>query len=140
MTKRSARSSALNTSRTMASSASLSSLERQVITIAEQLGRIAASAQAKAEGWVNPPAFQLQMARIRNRASSLLSRLNQHMSNDGEPERKTIARERSREKVAAPGKKHRKPPQPNRGVKHSDERVTKALASRRRKAKRPRQG
>jgi len=50
------------------------------------------------------------------------------------------ARERSRKKVAAPGKKHRKAPEGTHGVKHSDELISKALTTRRRRSGRPREG
>ena len=121
-------------------SASLSALERQVIAIAEQLGRLAGSAQAKADGWLDHPAFQSQLTRIRDRASRLMGRLNGKRSPKNGGASSTAARVRSREKVAAPGKKHRKAPESARGVKHSDQRITKTVAARRRKAARPRQG
>jgi hypothetical protein len=50
------------------------------------------------------------------------------------------ARQQSRKKVAAPGKKHRKAPEAAHGVKHSDELISKALTTRRRRSGRPREG
>src|SRR5439155_11433827 len=125
----------------VAGSDSLKGLEQQVIAIAEQLGRIAGTAQAKANSWLDPPAFQSQLAQIRDRAADLLGRLTAStapLENGATPEK--LTRQRSREKVAAPGKKHRKPPQQRRGVKHSDQKISKALAARQRKSGRPRQG
>src|SRR5215475_10399181 len=55
-------------------------------------------------------------------------------------ERYRRARQQSRERVAAPGKKHRRAPEILRGVKHSDERISKATATRRRRSGRPREG
>ena len=62
-------------------------------------------------------------------------------------QKKRIAASRSRElanesrkKVAAPGKKHRKAPEAAHGVKHSDELISKALTTRRRRSGRPREG
>ena len=140
MTKRKTRSSAGTTSKPIASSASLSALERQVVAIAEQLGRLAASAQSHTDNWLDAPTFHSQLTRIRDRASALLARLNQGTSGNGDVTSRSRARERSRAKVSAPGKKHRRAPEPAPGVKHSDERLTKALATSRRKTARPRQG
>src|SRR5258708_1063143 len=131
MAKRTARSSASKRSTAVANSASLASLERQVITIAEQLGRIAGTAQSKAGDWLEAPAFQTQLTRIRNRASTLLDRINLQVASNNGNRANTTARERSREKVAAPGKKHRNPPVSSRSVMHSDEKIAKALSARR---------
>ena len=122
----------------IADNSSLKSLERQVITIAEQLGRIAGTAQARTDGWLHQRAFQAQLARIRNRASQLLSRLSANGSADGD--RQARARAQSRAKVAAPGKKHRKAPEPSASVELSQELNARAIAARRPKTRRPRQG
>lgn len=121
----------------VANSDSLKVIEGQVIAIAEQLGRIAGAAQARADGWINQRAFQMQLAKIRERASKLLHRL----SADGSTadDRQARARERSRAKVAAPGKKHRKAPEPSASVEPSKELKARAIAMRRR-SPRPRQG
>lgn len=136
MTKRTAPQSS---SARVADSNALKALEQQVIAVAEQLGRIAGSAQAKADDWLEQPQFHAQLARIRRRAGQLLGRLVKN-SAGADGDRAARARAKSREKVAAPGKKHRKAPVPSRGVKHSEQGVTKALATRRRKTGRPRQG
>jgi hypothetical protein len=122
----------------VANSESLKAIEGQVIAIAEQLGRIAGAAQAKADGWVNRRSFQVQLEKIRERASQLLHRLstNGSTSEDGQ----TRVRERSRAKVAAPGKKHRKAPEPSVGVEPSQELKARAIATRHRRSPRPRQG
>ena len=133
------KSGAADRSTAIVNSASLSALEQQVITIAEQLGRLAGTAQARADDWLDPQAFHLQLTRIRKRAAALVSRLDGHRSPPDPATQKNV-RARSRAKVAAPGKKHRPRPEPVRGVKHSDERVTKSAAARRRRTARPRQG
>jgi|SwirhisoilCB3_FD_contig_71_1804618_length_561_multi_5_in_0_out_0_1 hypothetical protein len=121
-----------------AGSESLQALENRVVAIAEQLGRIAATAQANAEHWAIRPGFYSELSQIRKRASRLLKRLGmKEFSTNGNRQR---AREQSRQKVAAPGKKHRRPPEAVHGVKHSDEVITKALATRRRRSSRPREG
>jgi hypothetical protein len=121
-----------------ASSESLQALEKRVVAIAEQLGRIAATAQANAEHWTIRPGFYSELSQIRKRASRLLKRLGtEGLSTNGNRQR---ARERSRQKVAAPGKKHRKAPKAVHGVKHSDEVITKALTTQRRRSSRPREG
>ena len=123
----------------MANSDSLNGLEQQVIAIAEQLGRIAGAAQARADQWLDSPRFRAQLTHVRDRASLLLGRLSGHPNGNG-TDGATQLRAQSREKVAAPGKKHRKAPDRSRGVKHSDEKIMKAQAARRRRPARPRQG
>ena len=121
-----------------ASSESLQALEKRVIGIAEQLGRIAATAQNNAEKWAVGPGFYSELSRIRKRAARLLKRLGtKELSTNGNRQR---AREQSRQMVAAPGKKHRKAPEAVHGVKHSDEVITKAQMSRRQRSSRPREG
>lgn len=138
MAKRHAKVSSTTKETRVANSDSLQVIEGQVIAIAEQLGRIAGRAQARADGWINQQAFQKQLAKIRERASKLLHRL----SADGATadDRRARARERSRAKVAAPGKKHRKAPEPSAGVESSQELTARAIATRRRRSPRPRQG
>jgi hypothetical protein len=138
MAKRYADESSFAKNTRIASSDSLKTLERQVITIAEQLGRIAGAAQARSDGWLHQPAFQTQLARIRKRASQLLSRLS--AERPAADDRQARARQRSRAKVAAPGKKHRKAPEPSAGVEPSDELKARAIATRRRRSPRPREG
>jgi hypothetical protein len=138
MAKGYARKSPSKKSKRSASSESLRALEKRVVAIAEQLGRIAATTQNNAEDWAIRPGFYSQLSHIRKRASRLLKRLGmKELSTNGHRQH---ARERSREKVAAPGKKHRKPPETVHGIKHSDEVITKAVTTRRRRSSRPREG
>jgi hypothetical protein len=139
MSKRSARKlSSAETHHAIADSESLKGLEQQVVAIAEQLGSLAGMVHARTDRWLDQPRFHSQLARIRERAAGLLTRLSAHGSTNGDGA--MPARERSRAKVAAPGKKHRKAPEPTPAVKHSDERITKAQTTRRRRTARPRQG
>ena len=138
MPKRYARKSPSKESARIASSDTLNALEQKVMAIAEQLRRIAATAQKNTDAGLNQPAFQSQLAEIRTRTSKLIARLRlDSPSGDGDRRR---ARERSRKKVAAPGKKHRKAPEAAHGVKHSDELISKELTTRRRRSGRPREG
>jgi hypothetical protein len=137
MAKRHASVSSTTKETRTANSNSLKVIEGQVIAIAEQLGRIAGAAQARADGWINQPAFQTQLAKIRERASKLLHRLSANGASADD--RRARARERSRAKVAAPGKKHRKAPEPSAGVESSQELKARVIATRRRRP-RARQG
>lgn len=138
MAKRNERKTASReTGHAVANSDALQGLERQVIAIAEQLGHIAGTAQARADQWLESPRFRAQLTHVRNRASELLGRLGRS-GNGKAPAADTRAK--SREKVAAAGKKHRQAPARSRGVKHSDEKIVKAQAARRRRGARPRQG
>jgi hypothetical protein len=138
MAKRHARQSSSTKTARIANSDSLNALEKQVIAIAEQLGRIAGTAEGRVEGWARPAALRSRLARIRTRAAQLLTRLNHNGT--AVDERKKRIREKSRAKVAAPGKKHRKPPEPSRGPRPTSELTAKAIATRQRKSPHPRQG
>ena len=88
-------------------------LENRVVAFAEQLGRIAGTVHARAEGWMDADALKKELARVRDGAADLLQRLT-----TGAPENKPAAgsatrrsRGRSGGIVDAPGKK-RRPPTP----------------------------
>jgi hypothetical protein len=138
MPKRDARKSSSKKSARITSTETLKMLERKVIAIGEQLGRVAAVAEEKADAGLNRPAFRSHLAEIRARISQLLERIRAGSLSAGVDRRR--AREQSREKVAAPGKKHRRAPEAAHSVKHSDELISKALATRRRRSGRPREG
>ncbi len=138
MRKGKARKSPSKRRNRIAGSESLQALEKRVVAIAEQLGRIAATAQNNAEQWAVRPGFYSELSHIRKRAARLLKGLGmKEWSTNGARQR---AREQSRRKVAAPGKKHRRAPDTVRGIKHSEEAITKAVAARRRRSSRPREG
>ena len=139
MAKRHAGESSQKKDQRIAESESLKSIERQIIGIAAQLGRIAGAAQARTGGLRHQRRFHTELGRIRRRALQLLRRLSvdgSTASADGHVQ----AREQSRAKVAAPGKKHRQAPEPAAGVEPSQELKARAIAARRRKPPRPRQG
>ena len=89
-------------------------LEQRVLAFAEQLGRIAGTIHARAEGWMDREALATQIASVRDGAAKLL----EHLAR-GARQPSTIVpaagAERSNPKgrsggvVDAPGKKHRKP-------------------------------
>ena len=50
-------------------------MEQRVVAFAEQLGRIAGTLQAKAEGWMEREALKKQIASVRDAAADLLEQL-----------------------------------------------------------------
>jgi len=94
-------------------------MEQRVVAFAQQLGRIAGTVQAKAEGWMDRDALSTQLAAVRDNASDLLQQLKttaSKVTNGIRPgrtpasvERGSRSRGRSGGMVDAPGKKHRKP-------------------------------
>jgi hypothetical protein len=117
----------------VAEPSSLNTLEQRVMAVAEQVGRIAGTARARTDGWLDQPKFRKQLARIRESAARLLDQVAALSSPQTAPAPPPTPPPsgRSGGKVDAPGKKHRKAPGPARGVKHSNEQVPKALAARR---------
>ena len=63
MTKRSAPTSSEKELRQPADKGSVTALEQQIVSIAEQLGRLAGSAQAKTDSWPDQPNFKEQLTR-----------------------------------------------------------------------------
>jgi hypothetical protein len=119
---------------TAASGSVVDTMEQRVVAFAEQLGRMAGTVQAKAEGWMDRDVLNEQIASVRDSAAELL----EHLSGGAvkaapKSPTKTAAKSakgRSGGVVDAPGKKHRKPvPNPARG-KATDARVQNAADSR----------
>jgi hypothetical protein len=123
---------------------SVDAIEQRVVAFAEQLGRLVGTVQAKADGWMDRPALQEQVTRIRDGAAGLLRQLGPVQNSRGGKRRakagarakaakatgvRGAAGSRSGGKVDAPGKKHRKPAVPPRPVKKSDLMVAKEKAS-----------
>jgi hypothetical protein len=85
-----------------------------VVARAEQLGRIAGTFQARAEGWMDRAALTKQIASVRDTAAELLEQL---AGGATKPSTRVPAaaaaprntKGRSGGVVDAPGKKHRKP-------------------------------
>jgi hypothetical protein len=122
----------------LTASESVSEMQQRVVALAEQVGRIAGSAQAKAHTWLDQPKVRQQLASIRDAAANLLERVEQQQ--EAPRPSRPAAGARSGGKVDAPGKKHRVPPPSARGVKHSYQEITKANAARQIRRGRQRQG
>ena len=111
-----------DTTTTDVSGATAASLmERRVIAFAEQLGRIAGTIQAKAEGWMDRETLNEQIAGVRDGAAHLLEQLAAATRASKTKAAVAVARQgngRSGGVVDAPGKKHRKaaPPDPDASV------------------------
>jgi hypothetical protein len=91
-------------------------MEQRVLEFAEQLGRIAGTVQARAEGWMDRQSLNKQIASVRDAAADLIERLGGATRASTKASKTTMAaapREESRGRsggvVDAPGKKHRKP-------------------------------
>jgi hypothetical protein len=87
-------------------------MEERVLAFAEQLGRIAGTIQAKAEGWMDREILNEQIGSVRDGAAHLLEQLAGGATKKA-PKKKTDAarqgnKRRSGGVVDAPGKKHRK--------------------------------
>jgi hypothetical protein len=89
-------------------------LEQRVVAFAEELGRIAGTFQARAEGWMDREALTKQITGVRDGAAELLEQLAGAATKP--PTRVPAAapahgntKGRSGGVVDAPGKKHRKP-------------------------------
>jgi hypothetical protein len=88
-------------------------MEERVVAFAEQLGRIAGTIQAKAEGWMDRETLKKQIASVRDGAAHLLEQLAGGAMKVPK-KRAAIAAARQGNKgrsggvVDAPGKKHRK--------------------------------
>ena len=89
-------------------------LEQRVVAFAEQLGRIAGTLHAKAEGWMDREVLTRQIASVRDGAAELL----QQLAADATKASKRLpatavalgnTKGRSGGVVDAPGKRHRKP-------------------------------
>jgi len=105
-------------------------MEKRVVAFAEQLGRIAGTFQAKAEGWMDREALNKQIASVRDAAADLLEQLAGRATKA--PKKKpatTVPRGgtkgRSGGVVDAPGKKHRKPMPTDPGASIADSQAAK---------------
>ena len=131
MAKRNGSMSNQSTNNRNASSAStVDSVEQRVVAIAEQVGRIVGTVQAKAEGWFDRKALSEQFASVRDSAADMVKHLAGAVKASKPARAKAAdATQRSRGRsggvVDAPGKKHRKAMPSTPGTKHSDTRVAK---------------
>jgi hypothetical protein len=89
-------------------------IEQRVLAFAEQVGRIAGTFQAKAEGWMDRETLSTQVASLRDAAADLLEQLagGATKASKKKPAASTVRGETTRRSggvIDAPGKKHRKP-------------------------------
>ena len=106
-------------------------VEQRLVSFAEQLGRIAGTVQARADGWLDRQTLNDQLTRIRDGAADLLDHLGSGTASIAAAPAQKKKTGRSGGKVDAPGKTHRKPPPSARGTKHSDEMIPKGNAAQR---------
>ena len=109
-------------------------LEQRVLAFAEQLGRIAGTFHAKAEGWMDREALTRQIATVRDGAAELLEQLAGGATKAATTVPATSApvgnaKGRSGGVVDAPGKKHRKPPPADPGANRAASQAAKMRAA-----------
>jgi hypothetical protein len=110
-------------------------MEQRVVAFAEQLGRIAGTFQAKAEGWLDREALTKQIASVRDSATELLEQLASSATkgskrNSAAPAALEKTKGRSGGVVDAPGKRHRKPTQADPGANIADSQAAKTRMAR----------
>ncbi len=111
-------------------------MEQRVVAFAEQIGRIAGTLQAKAQGWLDREALTRQIASVRDGAAELLDQLagGPTKGSKKNPPSPTAAlgktKGRSRGLVDAPGKKHRQPMRTDPGANLADSQAAKMRTAR----------
>jgi hypothetical protein len=115
--------------------ATADTLEQRVVAFAEQLGRIAGTLHAKAEGWLDREALTKQIASVRDSAAELLEQLADGATKDSKRTPVATAalgktKGRSGGVVDAPGKKHRKPMRTDSGANMADSQAAKMRMAR----------
>lgn len=110
-------------------------MEARVVAFAEQIGRIAGSFQAKAEGWLDRGALTHQVASVRDSATELLEHITRGKTK-GLKRGRVVAAARAQTKgrsggvVDAPGKKRRKPMPSDPGASIADSQAAKVRMAR----------
>ena len=107
-------------------------VERRILALAEQLGRLIGTVESKAEGWFDQKTLNRQVEQIRDSASELLEHLGGAIESGRAATRPAATPPgtpppagRSGGTVDAPRKAHRPPAKSVRGARHSDETVAK---------------
>ena len=111
-------------------------VEKRILALAEQLGRLIGTAESKAEGWFDQKTLNRQVEQIRDSASELLEHLGGVIESGRAATRPAAAKPaattgtpppagRSGGTVDAPRKAHRQRAKSVRGAKHSDQTVAK---------------
>ncbi|MEO6235583.1 MAG: hypothetical protein ABIQ52_01205 [Vicinamibacterales bacterium] len=120
------------TNTTTAQRPATDTLDPRVAAFAEQLGRIAGTMQAKAEGWMDRDALNKQIASVRDGAAQLLDQLAQVAAVAQSAAKSSAAaapvapaKGRSGGVVDAPGKKHRKAPPSDPGARRANVQAAK---------------
>lgn len=103
--------------------ATAGAVEQRAMALAEELGRIAGTLHAKAQGWMDRATLAKQIASVRDSAAELLEQVGggtktaPEESSAAPPRQHTPARRNTKGRsggvVDAPGKRHRKPPPPD---------------------------
>jgi hypothetical protein len=109
-------------------------MERRVVAFAEQIGRIAGTVQARAEGWMDRDTLYQQIASVRDGAVDLLEQLAGGATKASKKNPAAAARGSSKGRsggvVDAPGKKHRKPMPTDPGADLADSQAAKMRTAR----------
>jgi hypothetical protein len=105
-------------------------MEQRVVAFAEQLGRMAGTIQARAEGWMDRETLNKQIASVRDGAADLLEQLAGGATKASKKKPAAAAtrggnKGRSGGVVDAPGKKHRKPLPTDPGATIADSQAAK---------------
>jgi hypothetical protein len=104
-------------------------MEQRVEAFAKQLGGIAATLQARAEGWMDRERLTRQIAGLRDGAAELLEQLAAATRASDKNPAAAAARGKTRGRsggvVDAPGKKHRKPLPSDPGATIADSQAAK---------------
>ena len=105
-------------------------IQERVLALAQQLGRLIGTVEQKAKGWVDQDALNKQVTQIRDSANELLDHLGSAIASGraesaAEATPPKVHPVRSGGTVDAPGKSHRKRTASPRGVKHSDQTISK---------------
>jgi hypothetical protein len=109
-----AKGRAVTTRETRAAATAGDLVEQQLLVLAEQVGSLVGAAQVKAEGWFDAKTLSAELARIRDGAADLLERVSRRATTTStgvtKKAKPSTVRSLSRQPVAAPGKRHRRPP------------------------------
>jgi hypothetical protein len=109
-------------------------MEQRLVKFAEQLGRVAGTFQARADGWMDRETLNKQIASVRDGAAELMKQLGVGAKKSPKEKPAAVkpraAKGRSGGTVDAPGKKHRRP-----GPSNPDAHVVVSQAEKLRAAK-----
>ena len=117
------------TTATSTSPSTANPIEQRLTAFAEQLGWMAGTIQAKAEGWMDGDKLSKQIASVRDGAAQLLAQLKPGTTKARKKPLAPAAPRRDKGRsggvVDAPGKKHRKPTATDASVKVENSQAAK---------------